>query len=154
MYCLTVSSIFIGFLLSALIFSIYLHYVAPEDIHNYSIDEAFNDCTAYLPRYTAEAEQQSVSAAHVMAYAVTRLWPETKLDIGPSTDDGFYYDFDLPHRLGEEDFVAIEAEMAKIDECVDCGLCKTRCPYELDIPNLLRKNLADYNDILAGRVQV
>ena len=47
-----------------------------------------------------------------------------------------------------------KAEMARIDECVDCGLCKTRCPYELDIPNLLRKNLADYNDILAGRVQV
>ena len=47
-----------------------------------------------------------------------------------------------------------KAEMARIDECVDCGLCKTRCPYELDIPNLLRKNLADYNDILAGRVKV
>ena len=47
-----------------------------------------------------------------------------------------------------------KAEMARIDECVDCGLCKTRCPYELDIPNLLRKNLADYNDMLAGRVQV
>ena len=47
-----------------------------------------------------------------------------------------------------------KAEMARINECVDCGLCKTRCPYELDIPNLLRKNLADYNDILAGRVQV
>ncbi|MBO4628294.1 MAG: aldo/keto reductase [Lachnospiraceae bacterium] len=47
-----------------------------------------------------------------------------------------------------------KAEMARIDECVDCGLCKTRCPYELDIPNLLRKNLADYKDILAGRVQV
>ena len=47
-----------------------------------------------------------------------------------------------------------KAEMARIDECVDCGICKTRCPYELDIPNLLRKNLADYNEILAGRVKV
>ena len=44
--------------------------------------------------------------------------------------------------------------MARIDECVDCGLCKTRCPYELNIPELLRKNLADYRDILAGRTKV
>ncbi len=54
------------------------------------------------------------SAAHIMAYAVTQLWPETKLDIGPATDEGFYYDFDLPHRLGEEDFAAIEKKMAAI----------------------------------------
>ena len=54
------------------------------------------------------------SSAHVMAYAVGRLWPETKFDIGPATDDGFYYDFDLPHRLTEEDFAAIEKEMAEI----------------------------------------
>ena len=47
-----------------------------------------------------------------------------------------------------------QKEMAKIDECVDCGLCKTRCPYELDTPNLLRKNLADYRNILAGKVTV
>lgn len=47
-----------------------------------------------------------------------------------------------------------KAEMARIADCVDCGQCKTRCPYELDIPNLLRKNLEDYNEILAGRVKV
>ena len=54
------------------------------------------------------------SAAHVMAAAVCRLFPEVKLDIGPATDDGFYYDFDLPHRLTPEDFPKIEAEMARI----------------------------------------
>ena len=54
------------------------------------------------------------SAAHVMAAAVRRLWPDAKFDIGPATDDGFYYDFDLEHRLTAEDFPAIEAEMAKI----------------------------------------
>ena len=47
-----------------------------------------------------------------------------------------------------------QKEMAKIDECVECGLCKTRCPYELDTPKLLKKNLADYREILAGKVSV
>ena len=42
-------------------------------------------------------------------------------------------------------------EMMKIENCVDCGICKTRCPYELDIPNLLKKNLQDYKEILAGK---
>jgi threonyl-tRNA synthetase len=54
------------------------------------------------------------SAAHVMAAAVCRLYPDVKLDIGPSTDDGFYYDFDLAVRLSPEDFPAIEKEMRKI----------------------------------------
>ena len=54
------------------------------------------------------------SAAHVMASAVQRLWPDALFDIGPDTEDGFYYDFDLEHRLTEADFAAIEAEMAKI----------------------------------------
>ncbi len=54
------------------------------------------------------------SAAHVMATAVCRLFDDVQLDIGPPTEEGFYYDFDLPHRLAPEDFDAIEAEMAKI----------------------------------------
>ena len=44
-----------------------------------------------------------------------------------------------------------QKEMMKIDSCVNCYMCKTRCPYELDIPNLLRKNLKDYKEILAGK---
>ncbi len=51
------------------------------------------------------------SAAHVMAAAVCRLFPDVQLDIGPPTDEGFYYDFDLLHRLSPEDFEAIEKEM-------------------------------------------
>ena len=47
-----------------------------------------------------------------------------------------------------------KAEMLKIEKCVDCGICKTRCPYELDIPNLLRKNLEDYKNILDGKIKV
>ncbi len=47
-----------------------------------------------------------------------------------------------------------QGEMMKIEKCVDCGACKKRCPYELDIPTLLRKNLADYKEILSGKVSV
>lgn len=42
------------------------------------------------------------------------------------------------------------AEMEKINDCVDCGKCMTHCPYELQIPTLLRKNLEDYHEVLAG----
>ena len=57
---------------SALIFSIYLHYVSPEDIHIYSIDEAFIDCSRYLFRYREEARAQGVSPAHLMAKRMIR----------------------------------------------------------------------------------
>lgn len=56
------------------------------------------------------------STAHVMAAAVCRLFDNVQLDIGPSTDDGFYYDFDLDARITPEDFERIEAEMQKIVE--------------------------------------
>ena len=58
--------------ISALIFSIYLHYVAPEDIHVYSIDEAFIDCTRYLYRFEKQAQAQNVSPAHLMAKTMIR----------------------------------------------------------------------------------
>ncbi len=54
------------------------------------------------------------STAHVMAAAVSRLFDRVLLDIGPATETGFYYDFDLPHRLAPEDFEAIEKEMRRI----------------------------------------
>ena len=43
-----------------------------------------------------------------------------------------------------------QAEMEKTTECIECGLCRTRCPYELDIPALLKKNYEDYKLVLAG----
>ena len=59
-------------------------------------------------------EELRHSTAHVLAAAVLRIWPDTKLDIGPPTSQGFYYDFDKKERFTEEDFEIIEAEMAKI----------------------------------------
>ena len=54
------------------------------------------------------------TCSHVMAQAVKRLWPEVKLAIGPSIDNGFYYDFDAPFNFTQENLDAIEAEMRKI----------------------------------------
>jgi len=54
------------------------------------------------------------TTAHVMAQAVLRLWPNTKLAIGPTIQDGFYYDFDMDHSLSSDDLEKIEAEMQKI----------------------------------------
>ncbi len=54
------------------------------------------------------------SCAHILATAVLRLWPDARLDIGPATEDGFYYDFDLQHRFSPDDFPKIEEEMRKI----------------------------------------
>lgn len=48
----------------------------------------------------------------------------------------------------------MQSEMKKIETCIDCGACKSKCPYELDVPNLLRKNLEDYKKVLAGEIEV
>jgi len=54
------------------------------------------------------------SAAHVMAQAVTEMFPEAKYTIGPPVEDGFYYDFDLPRSLTPEDLQVIEKRMRQI----------------------------------------
>ena len=54
------------------------------------------------------------TASHVLAQAVKRLFPATKLAIGPSIKDGFYYDFDRDGGFSNEDIAALEAEMKKI----------------------------------------
>lgn len=54
------------------------------------------------------------SSSHLMAEAVQNLFPGTKFGIGPAIKDGFYYDFDSPHTFTEEDFAAIEKEMARL----------------------------------------
>ena len=47
-----------------------------------------------------------------------------------------------------------QGEMARIDSCLNCRRCVSKCPYSLDTPNLLRKNLADYRRVLAGEITV
>ena len=56
------------------------------------------------------------SSAHIMARAVMRLFEGVSLAFGPTINNGFYYDFELKHKLSEDDFPAIEKEMAKIIE--------------------------------------
>ena len=58
--------------ISAQIYGIYLRYVAPEDVHVYSIDECFIDCTQYLHFYKEEALRANVDPAHVMAMTMIR----------------------------------------------------------------------------------
>ena len=59
-------------------------------------------------------EELRHSCSHVLATAILRLYPETQLDIGPPTENGFYYDIDLEKKLDAYDLEAIEAEMKKV----------------------------------------
>lgn len=73
--------------------------------------------TALVPVYADSAEGVEMirhSAAHIMAAAVQKIFPKAKVTIGPSIDNGFYYDFDVERPFTPEDFVVIEEEMRKI----------------------------------------
>src|SRR6187397_3034734 len=61
----------------------------------------------------SDLERLRHSAAHVLATAILRIWPEAQFAAGPPVENGFYYDVDLPHRISPEDFEKIEAEMRK-----------------------------------------
>ncbi len=56
------------------------------------------------------------SASHILATAILRVYPDAKLDIGPPTDTGFYYDIDLDHKLTLDDLAKLEVEMKKVIE--------------------------------------
>jgi len=66
------------------------------------------------PEIHSEVETMRHSAAHVMAHAIQKVWPQAKFGIGPTVENGFYYDIDLDIKLTPEDLPKIEAEMAKI----------------------------------------
>jgi len=76
-------------------------------------------------------EMRRHSAAHLTARAVCNLFPGTLTDIGPATDDGFYYDFDLEHRLAPEDFEKIEKEIARLIALDEPFEQKTMSRYEV-----------------------
>lgn len=73
------------------------------------------DCNLNILTFDDEAGKKAFrhTAAHILAQAVKRLYPDAKCTIGPAIDDGFYYDFDMP-SLGREELDKIEAEMKKI----------------------------------------
>ncbi len=62
------------------------------------------------------------SSAHILALAVKRLYPNTKISIGPAIENGFYYDFDFKEPIGQDDLPKIEEEMGKI--------IKEKVPFE------------------------
>ena len=74
------------------------------------------DCTLSLLTFDDEEGKRILrhTASHILAQAVKRLYPDTKLAIGPAIDNGFYYDFDTENSFGADDLKAIEAEMKKI----------------------------------------
>ncbi|MEI7957858.1 MAG: threonine--tRNA ligase [Verrucomicrobiota bacterium] len=61
-----------------------------------------------------DIERLRHSAAHVLATAILRIWPDAQFAAGPAVENGFYYDLDLGHRITPEDFEKIEAEMKKV----------------------------------------
>jgi len=60
-----------------------------------------------------DIERLRHSAAHVLATAILRIWPDAQFAAGPPVENGFYYDVDLKHRISPEDFARIEEEMEK-----------------------------------------
>jgi threonyl-tRNA synthetase len=66
------------------------------------------------PSELNELETVRHSCAHIMAHAISRIWKDAKFGIGPTVEDGFYYDVDLPVKLTAEDLPKIEKEMKRI----------------------------------------
>ena len=79
--------------------------------------ELKEDCTLSIETFESSIEGKKAywhTTSHVMAQAVKRLFPKTKLAIGPAIDNGFYYDFDVEKPFTDEDKEKIEQEMKKI----------------------------------------
>src|SRR6059058_122585 len=74
--------------------------------HPFAVDDNESEA-AYLARMRH-------SAAHLMAGAVLKIFPQARLGIGPAIEDGFYYDFDLPRPLSPDDLRQIEDRMREV----------------------------------------
>ena len=100
------------------------------------------DCKLNILTFDATLEGKKAywhTTSHIMAQAIKRLYPDTKLAIGPSIDEGFYYDFDLEHRFSEEDYEKIEAEMKKIIK-EDLEIKRFELPREEALKLMKEKN--------------
>ena len=95
-----------------------------------------HDCTLEILTFADEEGQRAFNhtASHILAQAVTHLYPEAKFAIGPAIDNGFYYDFDLPTPFTTEDLEKLEKEMTAIVKA-DLPLEK----FELDAPEALEQ---------------
>ena len=128
-------------------------------------DVELNICT-FDSQEGKDAVRHSIS--HVLAYAVKRLYPETKLAIGPSIENGFYYDFDVENAFSSDDIAKIEDEMRKIikenpsierfelprDEALKLMADE---PYKIELINDLPEDevisfykMGDFTDLCAG----
>ena len=79
--------------------------------------ELKEDCKLEILTFDSDLDGKKAywhTTSHIMAQAVKRLWPDTKLAIGPAIDEGFYYDFDSSESFNDADMEKIEAEMKKI----------------------------------------
>ena len=93
-----------------------------------------HDCALEILTFADEEGQRAFNhtASHILAQAVTHLYPQAKFAIGPAIDNGFYYDFDLPAPFTMEDLEKLEKEMAAIVKA-DLSLEK----FELEVPEAL-----------------
>jgi len=92
------------------------------------------------PEITSKVERMRHSAAHVMAHAVKNLYPHAKFGIGPTIENGFYYDMDLGDvKLAPEDLVKIEAEMKKLTKA-NSQLVKSALPIGEAISKFTSEN--------------
>jgi threonyl-tRNA synthetase len=93
-----------------------------------------HDCALEILTFADEEGQRAFNhtASHILAQAVTHLYPQAKFAIGPAIDNGFYYDFDLPAPFTMEDLEKLEKEMTAIVKA-DLSLEK----FELEVPEAL-----------------
>ncbi|MGI1677506.1 MAG: threonine--tRNA ligase [Cellvibrionaceae bacterium] len=82
------------------------------DAHDLIHEDA--DIVILTPKDEDGVEIIRHSCAHLIGHAVKQLWPDAKMAIGPTIENGFYYDIDLEHRLTDEDIVALEARMKEL----------------------------------------
>lgn len=82
------------------------------------------------PEIHSDLETMRHSCAHVMAHAISKLWPQARFGIGPTIENGFYYDVDLDVKLTPEDLPKIEVEMRKIIKSGAQFIRKEHTPQE------------------------